>query len=652
MAKTLWTPSKDRVEQSNIRKLMDLLAIKYNLKFGDYNQLYDWSIENTESFWKVLWEFTNPICETRGDRITNGSDYFYDTHFFPDAKINFAENLLSRRDDGDAIVFWGEDKLKKRFSYKELYENVARTAMALKAVGVKDGDIVGGYVANTPETTIAALATISIGAIWCSCSPDFGVSGAFDRLGQVKPKVLFASDGYYYRGKVFDNSQKIMDLTDSIKDIKKVVVLPYIGTDLAAKQSGKYVDFYEFQKNQDISGFKFERFEFNHPIYILFTSGTTGTPKCIVHGAGGTLLQHLKEHRLHCDVKENDRVFYFTTCSWMMWNWLTSVLASKATLLLYDGSPLYPDHNILFDYADAEGMTLFGTSAKFLDIIYKMEVSPKKSHFLSKLRTVACTGSPLSPESAEYVYNNIKEDVHLNCFSGGTDIVSCFITGNPISPVNKGEMQSVGLGMSVKVFGDNGEVLEDGKQGELVCTKPFPSQPIGFWNDPGNARYIKAYFEKYPGSWCHGDWIERTPNNRGVIISGRADAVLNPGGVRIGTGEIYNQVSKIEEVLECVAVGQKWDDDERIILFVVLRDGAKLDDALKDKIKKQIKTGATPRHVPAKIIAVRAVPKTKNGKITEIAVRTVINGGDIKNRESLEDASVLDYYKNIIELKS
>lgn len=652
MAKTLWTPSKERVDGSNIRKFMDFIDLKYGIKVGDYGQLYEWSIENTERFWQALWGFSGVIAETRGENITNGSDYFYTTHFFPDAKLNFAENLLVRRDDGDALVFWGENKLKKRFSFKELYEHVARTALALKDLGVKPGDVIGGHVANVPETTIAALATISIGAIWCSCSPDFGVSGALDRLGQVKPKVLFATDGYYYRGKVFDSTEKIEGMVKELKDLKKVVILPYVGTDLASKNGGMYSDFYEFSKSYNADKFEFERFEFNHPIYILFTSGTTGVPKCIVHGAGGTLLQHLKEHKLHCDIKESDRVFYFTTCSWMMWNWQTSVLASKATLLQYDGSPFYPDYKILFDYADAEGMTLFGTSSKFLDIVYKMEVSPKKTHFMNKLRTVACTGSPLSPESAEFVYTDIKEDVHLNCFSGGTDIISCFVIGNPISPVNKGEMQSIGLGMSVKVFGENGTIMEEGMQGELVCTKPFPSQPICFWNDPQNSRYIKAYFEKFPGNWCHGDWIERTKDTRGVIISGRADTVLNPGGVRIGTGEIYNQVSKIPEVVESIAVGQKWEDDERIILFVVLRPGMKLTDELRDKIKKQIKTGATPRHVPAKIVSVTAIPKTKNGKVTESAVRTIINGGEVKNKDSLRDPMVLEYFKNVVELKS
>lgn len=651
MSKVLWTPSKSHIDESNIKKFMNFLLIKYNVKVGDYTQLYEWSVQNTESFWKVFWEFSGVISETRGERITNDSNFFYDTHFFPDAKINFAENLLVRRDDADAIVFWGEDKLKKRISYKELYEHVAKTAIKLKECGIKKGDVVGGYVANTPETTIAALATISIGAIWCSCSPDFGISGALDRLAQVKPKILFATDGYYYRGKTFDNQEKIEGVAKELKDLKKIIILPYIKSNIVQNLKGDFVNLYEFIEKVDCSDFKFERFEFNHPIYILFTSGTTGVPKCIIHGAGGTLLQHMKEHKLHCDIKPNDRVFYFTTCSWMMWNWLTSVLSSKATLLLYDGSPLYPDTNILFDYADEEGMTLFGTSAKFLDILYKMKASPKKNHFLNKLRTIGVTGSPLSPESAEHVYTDIKEDLHLNCFSGGTDIISCFVTGNPISPVNKGEMQSIGLGMSVKVFDDNGSELKTGGQGELVCTKPFPSQPLGFWNDEDNHKYIKSYFEKFPGNWCHGDWIERTKDG-GVIISGRADAVLNPGGVRIGTGEIYNQVSKIEEVLECVAVGQKWDDDERVILFVVLRDGIKLDDELKDKIKKQIRANATPRHVPDKIIQVLSIPKTKNGKITEVAVRTVINGGEVKNKDSLEDASVLKYYENIVELQS
>lgn len=643
----LWTPSKERIENSNVYNFIKLLKERNSFSGEDFHDLWEWSVSHTADFWNAIWDFCGVIGDKGSATLSNGANKFWEHRYFPDAKLNFAENLLYKKGEAPAIIFWGEEKVRKIISWDELRESVARLAHALKKAGVKPGDIVSGYISNMPETTIAALATISIGAIWSSCSPDFGIPGAIDRFTQVKPKVFFAVDGYYYKGKVFNNLKKIKAVVEGIPSIEKTIIIPYVKTGLPELNSAEYFD--DFLGTGPVPELVFERYPFDYPIYILFTSGTTGVPKCIVHGAGGTLLQHKKEQMLHCDIKENDRVFYFTTCSWMMWNWITSVLSSGATILQYEGNPLYPKADILFDMADSCGMTFFGTSAKYLDTLLKTDASPINTHKLIKLRTVGSTGSPLCSEACEFVYERIKKDIHLNSFSGGTDIISSFAMGNPISSVYSGEMQGFGLGMNVKVYDSNKKELPIGEQGELTCITPFASQPIKFWNDVENKKFISSYFNKFEGCWCHGDWLELTEHN-GVFISGRADAVLNPSGVRIGTAEIYSQVQKVEEVLECIAVGQHWDNDERIILFVVLREGLTLDEELKKKIKTVIRTNATPRHVPSKIIQMRGIPKTKNGKLMEMAVKNLIHAKDVPNKDSVDNPEVLEDYKNIPEL--
>jgi len=650
MERPLWQPSAERIAATNLVRFIAAVEREWGYRGGaDYRALHRWSIENPDKFWRSIWSFCGVIAETQGGRILVDRDKMPGAQYFPDAKLNFAENLLRRRDDGDAIVFWGEDKVKRRLSHRELFDMIARLASAFLAEGVGVGDRVAGYMPNMPETIAAMLAATAIGAVWSSCSPDFGVRGVLDRFGQIEPKILVAAEGYYYNGKAFDSLDKVRDILAELPTVKRTVIVPYTRErpDLAAIRDGVMLS--DYVARHQAGNIPFARLPFNHPLYIMFSSGTTGVPKCIVHGAGGTLLQHLKEHQLQSDVRKGDRVFYFTTCGWMMWNWLVSGLASDATLLLYDGSPFHPTGNIIFDYADAERMTLFGTSAKYIDALGKAGLEPIKTHKLATVRTMTSTGSPLAPEGFDYVYRSIKKDMCLSSISGGTDIVSCFVLGNPIGPVWKGEIQALGLGMAVAAWDDDGKPLPPGEKGELVCTVPFPSMPIGFWNDPDGAKYHAAYFDKFPNIWCHGDYVAITEHG-GMIIYGRSDAVLNPGGVRIGTAEIYRQVEQVDEVLESLVIGQDWDNDVRVVLFVKLCDGVQLDAALQDKIRKQIRANTTPRHVPAKIVQVADIPRTKSGKIVELAVRNVVHGRPVKNVEALANPDALDLYRGLAEL--
>jgi acetoacetyl-CoA synthetase len=632
----LWQPGAERAAGTLLARFMRRAGC------DDYASLHRWSIERSEEFWNLVWDF----CEVRGARagpVLVDGERMPGAQWFPQARLNFAENLLRRRDDADALVFWGEESVKRRFTHRQLYALVSRLAQALAAAGVKKGDRVAGYLPNMPEGVAAMLASASLGAIWSSCSPDFGVQGVLDRFGQIEPKVLFCADGYRYGGKEFDSLDKVRQILPRLPSVKQCVVVPYVG---GADLPGVSLEqFFAPFGEKDIA---FEQVDFNHPLYILYSSGTTGVPKCIVHGAGGTLLQHLKEHQLQSDVRPGDRLFYFTTLGWMMWNWLASGLASGATLLLYDGSPFQGRGRILFDFADAEGMTHFGTSAKYIDAVAKINLKPRETHRLDALRAMLSTGSPLMAEGYDYVYSNIKRDLCLSSISGGTDIVSCFVLGNPMGAVWRGEIQAKGLGMAVEVFDEAGKSLKAGK-GELVCTRPFPSMPIGFWNDPDGAKYRAAYFEKYPNVWRHGDWCEQTPHG-GMVIYGRSDAVLNPGGVRIGTAEIYRQVEQLEEVVESLVIGQDWQGDVRVVLFVKLKEGATLDNGLAARIKQRIRDNTTPRHVPAKILQVADIPRTKSGKIVELAVRDVVHGRPVKNLEALANPEALELFRNRAEL--
>ena len=650
MTEPLWTPSAERLERARLGRFMAEVRATWGVDAADYGALHAWSIAEPAQFWRSMWDFAGIIGDGPGARVVVDGDRMPGARWFPDARLNYAENLLRRRDEADALVFWGEDRVRRRLGFAELHDKVSRMAQALAARGVSQGDRVAGYLPNMPETIVSALAAASLGAVWSSCSSDFGTRGVLDRFGQIAPKVLIAADGYFYGGKTFDRRPQIREILAELPTVEHVIVVAYAEESPALDGIGN-ASLYGAALDQQPGGpIDFVRVPFDHPLVIMFSSGTTGAPKCIVHGTGGTLLQHTKEHALQSDIGRGDRVFYATTCGWMMWNWLVSGLASEATLLLYDGSPFHPDGNVLFDYADAEAMTLFGTSAKYLDAAAKARIEPKRTHDLGALRTMTSTGSPLAPEGFEYVYRAIKDDLHLASISGGTDIISCFALGNPMGPVRRGELQAFGLGMAVDVFDDAGRPVR-GEPGELVCTQPFPSMPVSFWNDPDGAKYHGAYFDRFPGIWCHGDWVTRTEHD-GLVIHGRSDAVLNPGGVRIGTAEIYRQVEQCDEVLEAICIGQDWEGDQRIVLFVRLREGIALDDALVDTIKRRIRRECTPRHVPAKVIQIADIPRTRSGKITELAVRDVIHGRAIKNREALANPEALALFENLPALRT
>jgi acetoacetyl-CoA synthetase len=622
----------------------------------DYTALWRWSIDRPEAFWRAVWKFTEVIGDP-GERVLvyGHADGMRGARWFPDARLNFAENLLRPSGNGEALVFWGEDRVRRGMSRDELRREVARMAAALRGLGVVPGDRVAAWLPNMPETIVAMLAAASIGAIFTSASPDFGVQGALDRFGQVAPKVLFGVDGYFYNGKTIGVLDKLADVARQLPTVERVVVVPYVSAVPALEEIAYGVVWRDFiAPHVDATTIEFAQLPFDHPLYVMYSSGTTGVPKCIIHGTGGTLLQHLKEHQLHGDVRTGDRLFYFTTCGWMMWNWLVTGLASGATLLLYDGSAFAGDGGILFDYAQGEGMTHFGTSAKYIDALAKTTIVPVEQYDLSALRAIFSTGSPLSAEGFDFVYRSIKADVQLSSISGGTDIISCFVLGSPILPVWRGEIQCRGLGMAVDVFDDDGRPVV-GEKGELVCTRPFPSMPLGFWNDDDGAKYRAAYFERFRGIWCHGDFCEITEHG-GLIIHGRSDATLNPGGVRIGTAEIYRQVERLPEILEALVIAQNWPPeslgDVRIVLFVRLREGIELDEQLVARVKSTIREHTTPRHVPAKILAVSDIPRTKSGKLVELAVRNVVHGQPVKNVEALLNPEALDCFRNRQELST
>ena len=652
MTGPLWQPSAERIAAANLTAFMAKLKEDWGFEGRDYAAVHDFSCREIEKFQLSLWDYAGVIAETRGEVVLADPDKMPGAKFFPEARLNFAENLLRRRGPEDALVFWGEDKVKRRLSWDELHDKVARLSQALAAMGVGEGDRVAGFLPNMPETVIAMLATTALGGVWTSCSPDFGVGGVLDRFGQTQPKVLFCPDGYHYNGKSHDSLGRVAEFLKELPSVEQVIVVGYLNetpdVSAIAQERAKARVFDEVLAAQEGGAIAFRRVPFNAPLYIMYSSGTTGKPKCIVHGGGGTLLQHLKEFLLNCDVKPGDRVFYFTTCGWMMWNWLVSGLAAQATLLLYDGSPFYPDWHLLFDYLSEERCTLFGTSAKYIDALKKSGADPQAEYELPALRTLTSTGSPLVAEGFDFVYRHVKADLCLSSIAGGTDIIGCFMGGNPIGPVWRGEIQARVLGMAVEVFDDDGKPVR-GEKGELVCTRPFPSMPIHFWDDPDGARYRAAYFESYPGIWCHGDFVELTEHD-GIVVYGRSDATLNPGGVRIGTAEIYRQVEKLPEVAEALVIGQDWEGDVRVVLFVRLAEGVVLDEALVKRIKAEIRSGCTPRHVPAKVIEVADIPRTKSGKIVELAVRNVVHGRPVKNQEALANPEALEHYRDLAEL--
>jgi acetoacetyl-CoA synthetase len=638
----VWTPSQDQILNSNLKRFENFVSRKIGKEFKSYQELHEFSI-STPEFWRLLIEYCEVIGDWQGP-VYEGENIIT-AKWFPKSRLNFAENMLKNRSQDTALVFRCENRIFENVTFIELYDQVSKVAQHLGALGVKKGDRVAGFLPNFIGSIVAMLATVSVGAIWSSCSPDFGEQGVIDRFGQIEPKVLFCVDGYFYNGRSHNCLRKIKSFSAKLPTVKQVVMFDYASLDkISIKNS---ISYNEILDNYNPKKIEFKRVDFDHPLYIMYSSGTTGVPKCIVHGHGGTLLQHLKEHQLHTNISSGDRVFYFTTCSWMMWNWLVSALATQATIMLYDGSPSYPDDTVLWRFANDEQFTHFGTSAKYIETLMKNNVKPRTNFKLKNLKTICSTGSPLSPESYDFIYKNIGP-VHLASISGGTDIVSCFVLGIPTLPVRRGEIQGPGLGMAVEIWNDTGKVKR-GRRGELVCTKPFPSRPVKFWNDADRKKYYLAYFDRFEDVWAHGDFAEQTLDS-GYIIHGRSDATLNPGGVRIGTAEIYRQVDRVDEVLESIVIGQTWENDIRIILFVKLKKGINLQETLVNTIKETIKYNCTVRHVPSKILQVNDIPRTKSGKIVEIPVRDIVDGKEVKNKEALANPEALDFFKDRPEL--
>lgn len=666
----LWRPSPSRITDANMTQFMKFVA-KDGHKLTHYQDLYDFSIRLPHLFWKYVWEYGSFIEHSPVEQVLKNKERMPGAQWFTGTTLNFAENLLKFRDDRPAITAYDERGKQQQLSYRELYIRVAKLSAWMKQQGIQPGDRIAAFMPNVPETIIAMLAATSLGAVWSSCSPDFGLQGVLDRFGQIKPKIILTTDGYFYGGKTLNSLDKLSGILEHLNSIEQVVVVPYVDLNKTAEQckkelsegaTDKTVHLWGNCLDNDQDHINFVPMPFDHPLYILYSSGTTGTPKCIVHGAGGTLLQHYKELAFHSDVKADDTLFYYTTCGWMMWNWMVSTLTTGAHLVIFDGSPFSPSPNVLWDMVDAENVSVFGISAKYISALEKAEYFPKQHHKLTKLKALLSTGSPLSNESFEFVYSQIKEDICLSSIAGGTDIVSCFTLGNPTLPVYKGELQCLGLGMAVNVFDDQGNPIQanSGERGELVCEKPFPSMPIGFYNDPDNKKYSKSYFERFDNIWAHGDFAELISHEdngntyQSLIIHGRSDAVLNPGGVRIGTAEIYRQVEKIDSVLESIAVGQEWpkgSGDIRVVLFVVLREGLTLNDTLEKEIRTMIRTNTTPRHVPSVIIQVSDIPRTLSGKIVEVAVRETIHGRPVKNTDALLNPEALELYKGLSQLE-
>ncbi|MBW2539687.1 MAG: acetoacetate--CoA ligase [Deltaproteobacteria bacterium] len=649
MAKLLWKPSEERIKRTNMYRFMNRVNEKYGKGFTEYTPLYQWSIENLADFWSSMWEFAEIIASKPYDQIIDDPSKMTGARWFSGARLNFAENLLRYRDNQTALIFKGEDQDSVRMTYGELYDEVARIAKSLKNCDVQPGDRVVGFMPNMPEAIVAMLAAASMGAVWSSCSPDFGIKGVLDRFGQIKPKVLFTANGYSYKGKKLDSLEHIANTLKELPSIKKVVVVPYTQKNPDISRIPNAIHYKDFKSPESGLEIEYKQLPFDHPLYVMYSSGTTGLPKCMVQSTGGILIHHLKELLLHTDLKRDDTIFYFTTCGWMMWNWLTSSLAVGATLVLFDGNPFYPDPGVLWQMAQDHKITIFGTSAGYISALQNQGLRPCKMYDLAPLKAVLSTGSPLPEEGFEYVYKDVKADLQLASISGGTDLNGCFALGNPMGPVYTGELQCRGLAMKVEAFDVNGKPVIN-QQGELVCGAPFPSMPIYFWDDPDNKKYFSAYFDVYPNVWRHGDYI--VINERGgVIIHGRSDATLNPGGVRIGTAEIYRQVEQLEEIEDSVVVGQNWKNDVRVILFVKMAEGFELTDDLKNKIRKTIRRNASPRHVPAKILPVQDVPYTLNMKKVELAVKKVIHNQPVLNKDALRNPEALDYYIGLDELQ-